>query len=169
MTIPVDVRLPIKLGQFLKVAGIVDTGADATLLIGAGDVSVDGEIETRRGRQLHGGEVVALRAEALDADEPAEFVVGGGASGQLTVSRTVAGGVQEITIDLAVLPDEEQAAWRELLANRDLQDLDAAALDADGPVYGITSADAGVDVQLPRPALPDGAAELVDLLLDEPE
>ncbi len=56
----VPVRTPIKLGQFLKLASLVDSGADAAALIAAGDVTVDGEIETRRGRQLRGGEVVAV-------------------------------------------------------------------------------------------------------------
>ena len=56
----VPVCTPIRLGQFLQVASLVDSGADAAALIAAGDVTVDGEIETRRGRQLRGGEVVAV-------------------------------------------------------------------------------------------------------------
>lgn len=60
---PVDVEVrggTIRLGQFLQLAGLVDTGADAKAVIGDGLVSVDGEVDTRRGRQLHGGEVVAV-------------------------------------------------------------------------------------------------------------
>lgn len=56
----VEVRGTIRLGQFLQVAGLVDTGADAREVILTGEVHVDGEPETRRGRQLHGGEVVEL-------------------------------------------------------------------------------------------------------------
>jgi ribosome-associated protein len=48
----------IKLGQFLKLADLVDTGADAKGLLARGLVRVNGEVETRRGRQLVTGDVV---------------------------------------------------------------------------------------------------------------
>jgi ribosome-associated protein len=51
----------IRLGQFLKLADLVDTGADAKPLLAAGEVTVNGEVETRRGRQLVRGDVVRLR------------------------------------------------------------------------------------------------------------
>ncbi len=63
----VGVRTPIRLGQFLKVAGLVDSGAEAAELIAGGDVEVDGETETRRGRQLSGGEVVTVITDAYEA------------------------------------------------------------------------------------------------------
>jgi ribosome-associated protein len=50
----------IRLGQFLKLADLVDQGADAKPLLAAGEVSVNGEVETRRGRQLVKGDVVTL-------------------------------------------------------------------------------------------------------------
>lgn len=50
----------IKLGQFLKLADLVDNGADAKPLMIQGLVSVNGEVETRRGRQLAKGDVVTL-------------------------------------------------------------------------------------------------------------
>src|SRR4029079_9828216 len=50
----------IRLGQFLKLAGLIDTGADAKSVIGDGLVTVNGDIETRRGRQLRPGDVVSL-------------------------------------------------------------------------------------------------------------
>ena len=50
----------IRLGQLLKLAGAVDAGADVRPLLADEAVSVNGEIETRRGRQLHRGDVVAL-------------------------------------------------------------------------------------------------------------
>jgi len=50
----------IKLGQFLKLADLVDTGADAKALLAQGLVRVNGDIETRRGRQLVDGDVVEL-------------------------------------------------------------------------------------------------------------
>ena len=50
----------IRLVQFLKLADLVDAGGDARYALEAGDVSVNGEIETRRGRQLRHGDVVTL-------------------------------------------------------------------------------------------------------------
>lgn len=48
----------IRLGQFLQLAGLIDSGADAKAVIGDGMVSVNGEVDTRRGRQLRPGDVV---------------------------------------------------------------------------------------------------------------
>lgn len=56
----------IRLGQFLKFAGLAESGAHARELITSGDVQVDGEIETQRGRQLHGGEMVTVITETLE-------------------------------------------------------------------------------------------------------
>ncbi len=50
----------IRLGQFLKLADLVDTGSDAKPLLADGLVSVNGEVEVRRGRQLVKGDVVTL-------------------------------------------------------------------------------------------------------------
>lgn len=52
---------PIRLGQFLKFTGIADTGGEAREWIQAGRVKVDGEVETRRGRQLADGMEVEVR------------------------------------------------------------------------------------------------------------
>ncbi len=54
----------IRLGQFLKLADLVDTGADVKPLLADGDVQVNGEVETRRGRQLLPGDVVRVDAPA---------------------------------------------------------------------------------------------------------
>lgn len=56
----------IRLGQFLKYAGLAESGAHARELIASGDVEVDGQIELRRGRQLNGGEVVTVTTEAFE-------------------------------------------------------------------------------------------------------
>ena len=48
----------IRLGQFLKLSNLVDSGSDAKFLLAGGEVSVNGEIETRRGRQLRAGDIV---------------------------------------------------------------------------------------------------------------
>ena len=50
----------IRLGQLLKLAGVVDDGAQARTLIEDGGVRVDGEVERRRGRQVHPGSTVEL-------------------------------------------------------------------------------------------------------------
>jgi ribosome-associated protein len=50
----------IRLGQLLKAAGMVDTGGEAKLVLAEGEVTVNGDVETRRGRQLHPGDVIAL-------------------------------------------------------------------------------------------------------------
>ncbi|HWD07351.1 MAG TPA: RNA-binding S4 domain-containing protein [Amycolatopsis sp.] len=54
---------PIRLGQFLKLAGLAEDGADAKDLVERGEVTVNGEVETRRGRQLSDGDVVAVGAD----------------------------------------------------------------------------------------------------------
>jgi ribosome-associated protein len=53
----------IRLGQFLKLADLIDTGADAKELMVQGLVTVNGEVETRRGRQLVPGDVVELAGQ----------------------------------------------------------------------------------------------------------
>ncbi len=50
----------IRLGQFLKLANLIDSGSDAKELMIQGLVTVNGEVETRRGRQLVPGDVVSL-------------------------------------------------------------------------------------------------------------
>ena len=50
----------IRLGQFLKLANLIDSGSDAKELMIQGAVTVNGEVETRRGRQLVVGDVVSL-------------------------------------------------------------------------------------------------------------
>lgn len=55
----------MKLDQFLKWSGAVATGGEAKLRIQAGDVRVDGLIETRRGRRLSGGERVLIDGREL--------------------------------------------------------------------------------------------------------
>ena len=50
----------IRLGQFLKLADFIDSGADAKAVIAGGGVLVNGEVETRRGRQLAPGDQVTV-------------------------------------------------------------------------------------------------------------
>lgn len=51
---------PIRLGQFLKLAGLAEDGGHARELIEAGEVQVNGRPESRRGAQLRAGDVVAV-------------------------------------------------------------------------------------------------------------
>ena len=55
----------IRLGQILKLAGIAGSGGEARALVEGGGVTVNGEVEVRRGRQLHPGDEVAVEGEAL--------------------------------------------------------------------------------------------------------
>lgn len=55
----------IRLGQLLKLAGVAETGGEASELVQDGAVRVNGEVETRRGRQLRGGDVVEALGERL--------------------------------------------------------------------------------------------------------
>ncbi len=55
----------IRLGQFLKLADLIDNGADAKPLMIQGLVAVNGETETRRGRRLVKGDVVTLAGHAV--------------------------------------------------------------------------------------------------------
>ena len=54
----------IRLGQFLKLADLIDSGSDAKAAIADGLVLVNGEVETRRGRQLRAGDTVSIGADA---------------------------------------------------------------------------------------------------------
>ncbi len=56
------------LGRALKAAGLVGTGGEAKVLIQAGEVSVNGEVETRRGRRLQEGDVIEVGDERLEID-----------------------------------------------------------------------------------------------------
>ena len=56
----------ITLGQALKVANVVGTGGEAKVLIQAGEVRVNGEVETRRGLKLRGGDVVEVGDEKME-------------------------------------------------------------------------------------------------------
>ncbi|AZA14663.1 RNA-binding S4 domain-containing protein [Corynebacterium choanae] len=51
----------IKLGQLLKLANFVDTGSEAKQVLAEGLVSVNGDVDTRRGRTLHVGDEVGFQ------------------------------------------------------------------------------------------------------------
>lgn len=56
----------IRLGQFVKLADLIDHGSDARQAITNGQVRVNGEVERRRGRQLTHGDEVEVRGEFVE-------------------------------------------------------------------------------------------------------
>jgi ribosome-associated protein len=55
----------ITLGQALKATNVVGTGGEAKVLIQAGEVRVNGEVETRRGRKLREGDIIEVGDERI--------------------------------------------------------------------------------------------------------
>ncbi len=60
----------IRLGQLLKLANLVEDGVEAAELIKNGLVKVNGEIDDRRGRQLHNGDTVTVNAQTVRVVAP---------------------------------------------------------------------------------------------------
>ena len=59
----------IKLGQLLKLAGLVDSGVEAKEIIQNGEVSVNGEVDTRRGKKLYPGDIFSYNGEDVAVQE----------------------------------------------------------------------------------------------------
>ena len=55
----------IKLGQLLKLAGLVEDGVDAKIVIQDGLVKVNGEVDTRRGRKIVAGDIVEFEGNQI--------------------------------------------------------------------------------------------------------
>lgn len=60
----------IRLGQLLKLANLVEDGVEAAELIKNGLVKVNGEIDDRRGRQLHSGDTVTVNGQTVRVVAP---------------------------------------------------------------------------------------------------
>lgn len=60
----------IRLGQLLKLANLVEDGVEAAELIKNGLVKVNGEIDDRRGRQLHNGDTVTVNRQTVKVVAP---------------------------------------------------------------------------------------------------
>lgn len=58
----------IKLGQALKLSGFAQTGAEAKIMIGGGDVKVNGEKELQRGKKLRQGDIVEYNGKKFRID-----------------------------------------------------------------------------------------------------
>jgi ribosome-associated protein len=65
----------IKLDQFLKWIGVVQTGGEAKQLIREGEVEVNGQMELRRGRKLVEGDRVSVSGEIYILGDPEEDAV----------------------------------------------------------------------------------------------
>lgn len=63
-----EAREPIRLGQFLKWVSVAGTGGEAKRLIQEGLVRVNGEVETRRGRQLQPGDRVEVEGRSFTVE-----------------------------------------------------------------------------------------------------
>ncbi|MCI8342631.1 MAG: S4 domain-containing protein YaaA [Firmicutes bacterium] len=63
-TVAIDTEF-IKLGQLLKLADIVSQGSEAKMVISEGNVLVNGNAETRRGRKIFPNDVVEFEGEAV--------------------------------------------------------------------------------------------------------
>jgi ribosome-associated protein len=61
-------REPVELYKILKFEGLVTTGGEAKLLIGDGQVKVNGEIETRRRRKIVAGDTIEFAGESLEIE-----------------------------------------------------------------------------------------------------
>lgn len=59
----------IKLGQALKAAGLVESGAEAKEVITDGLVQVNGETDTRRGRKLYAGDIITFDGEEVKIED----------------------------------------------------------------------------------------------------
>ena len=57
----------IRLGQFLKYSGLLDSGGDAKEVVIDGFVKVNDEVDRRRGRQLHDGDLVTFEGRTVRA------------------------------------------------------------------------------------------------------
>lgn len=55
----------IKLGQAMKLAGLVDSGVEAKEVIQNGEVMVNGETDTRRGKKLYSGDTFSYKGEEV--------------------------------------------------------------------------------------------------------
>lgn len=61
-------RAMIKLDQFLKLTGVAATGGQAKVMIQGGEVEVNGELETRRKRQLAEGDKVTVDGQTFEVN-----------------------------------------------------------------------------------------------------
>ncbi len=59
----------IKLGQAIKAAGLVESGVEAKEVIQEGQVTVNGEVDTRRGRKLYAGDIAEYNGDQIKIEK----------------------------------------------------------------------------------------------------
>lgn len=107
----------------------------------------------------------SVEVEPLAARQPRREPA---SSPRLDLRRTggFAGLVKQNSVELAELSDPDAAAWRNLLAERRLDELAGARTHPDAFCYSVRCADPAIDVTVPEPALPDDVRELFDRTLE---
>ena len=55
----------IKLGQLLKLAGMVSSGVEAKIVIQKGEVTVNGKVDDRRGKKCYPGDVISFNGKTV--------------------------------------------------------------------------------------------------------
>ncbi len=63
----------IKLGQVLKLAGLVESGLEAKIVIQDGQVKVNGETDTRRGRKIVDGDVIFYNGQTVQVFQKKKY------------------------------------------------------------------------------------------------
>lgn len=63
-TIKIDTEF-IKLGQLLKMAGLVESGAHAKIMVVNGDVKLNGSVEMQRGKKVYKGDVIEINGHSF--------------------------------------------------------------------------------------------------------
>ncbi len=58
----------IKLGQALKLAGLVESGVEAKIEIQDGNVKVNGEVEYQRGKKIHAGDMIEFNGQQIKVE-----------------------------------------------------------------------------------------------------
>ena len=59
----------IKLGQVMKLGGMVGSGVEAKMVIQDGKVLLNGTVETQRGKKLHHGDIVSFNGETIRIEQ----------------------------------------------------------------------------------------------------
>ena len=59
----------IKLGQAMKLAGLIDSGLEAKIVIQNGEVKVNGEVDTRRGKKLVPGDIFEYEGNRVKVEQ----------------------------------------------------------------------------------------------------
>ncbi|MEM6363658.1 MAG: RNA-binding S4 domain-containing protein [Planctomycetota bacterium] len=77
----------IRLDELLKSQGLVGTGGEAKIRIQSGEVTVNGQVETRRRRQLHVGDRICFGDVEIDIEPDGEVDPAGGVESADSESR----------------------------------------------------------------------------------